>query len=71
MLAAAVAAFTRMFTPPFRTVLWKTLGLTLALLALAWLALDRLIVAYAVGATGWLATLLSLLTGFGLFVLLA
>jgi CysZ protein len=71
MISAAIAAFTRIFTPPFRTVLWKTLGLTLALLALAWLALDRLIVAYAVGATGWLATLLSVLTGFGLFVVLA
>ena len=71
MFAAAIAAFTQIFTPPFRAVLWKTLGLTVALLTLAWIALDRLIVAYAAGATGWLATLLSILTGLGLFFLLA
>ncbi len=71
MIAAALAALQQIFTPPFRTVLWKTLGLTVALLALAWGALDRLALHYAVGATGWFATALSIATGLGLFVMMA
>ena len=71
MISATVGAMQQIFTRPFRAVLWKTLGLTLALLALAWLVLDKFIVAYAAGAPGWLATLISVSTGFGLFFVLA
>ena len=34
MLAAAGQAFQELFTPPFRAVLWKCVGFTIALLAL-------------------------------------
>ncbi len=71
MISAAIEAFGQIFTPPFRVVLWKSLGLTLAILALAWAALDHLIVSYAAGALGWLATTISISTGIGLFFILA
>ena len=43
MIAAALAALNQMFTPPFRAVLWKTLGLTLALLAVIWVYLSQVL----------------------------
>src|SRR5947209_10458031 len=45
MFDAALAAASQILTPPFRTVLWKTLALTLALLGLVWIALHKLLVA--------------------------
>ncbi len=71
MLHAATDALSRIFTPPFRSVLWKSLALTLALLALAWVGLDRLVIHYANVTNPWLATALSLLTGLGLLFGLA
>ena len=71
MIADAFAAFEDMFSPASRAALWKSVGATLALLALLWAALDVFIVGHIVIAAPWLATLLSILTGVGLFVALA
>lgn len=71
MLSAATAAFAEILSPPFRAVLLKSLGLSVAILALAWAALERLIVHAAAGATGWWATALSIGAGVGLLFLLA
>jgi CysZ protein len=71
MLDDALAAFRQIFTPPFRAVLVKTLGLTLLILTLAWLGLDRLVLHFVSVQTPWVATLLSIVTGVGLFVGLA
>jgi CysZ protein len=71
MLDDALAAFWQIFTPPFRAVLVKTLGLTLLVLALVWLGLDRLVLHFVNVQTPWVATLLSIVTGVGLFVGLA
>lgn len=71
MLSAAIEAFERIFTPPFRSVFWKSLALTLALLALAWAGLERVVVHYADGAPAPLPTLISIATGLGLVFLLA
>lgn len=71
MIADALAALPQIFTPPFRRVLYKILALTLAILALVWIALDRFVIAYIAVPYPWLATMLSLLTGLGLFVGLA
>jgi CysZ protein len=71
MISDALAALPQIFTPPFRRVLYKILLLTLAFLTLVWIALDRFIIAYIAVPYPWLATMLSLLTGFGLFVGLA
>ncbi len=44
MLDDATKALTQMFSPPLRAVLWKSIGLALALIIVAGIALDRLIV---------------------------
>jgi len=49
MLDDAIKAITQLFSPPLRAVLWKTVGLALALIVVVGVALDRLIV-YLVGA---------------------
>ena len=69
MIAAAFDAVDQIFTRPFRAVFWKSIGLTLLLLGLVWLGLDRLVV----GATlhmpyAWLALGVHLLVGVGLVV---
>lgn len=71
MLDAALAAARQILTPPFRAVLWKTLALTLALLAVIWAFLHKLIVAGAGLTHPWAAAPLSLLSGVGLFLGLA
>jgi CysZ protein len=68
MLTAAVAAASEIFSPPFRSVMWKSLSLTLALLLLFWLGLDRLTLYWIGSADTWLSTILSFLVGAGLFV---
>jgi CysZ protein len=71
MLQAAIDAARQTFTQPFRSVLWKVLGLTLLLLALAWVGLDKVIIGYVAVPYPWLAMALSILTGIGLFLGLA
>ncbi|MHB2167381.1 sulfate transporter family protein [Alsobacter sp. R-9] len=72
----AIAALAQILSPPFRKVLWKSLGLTLALLALVWLALTRLLNWWLTGnhlvdSYPWLDAYAALLAGFGLVVALA
>jgi CysZ protein len=71
MFDAALAAASQIFKPPFRTVLWKTLALTLALLGLVWIALHKLIVAGIALPYPWAAAALSFIGGVGLFAGLA
>jgi CysZ protein len=71
MIDAALAALGQMFSPPFRRVLYKTLALTLALLALVFAALDTVAVHFIALPYAWANTTLSILTGLGLFVALA
>lgn len=51
MIDAAAKAIIQLFAPPLRAVLWKSIGLALALILAAGIALDRLIV-HLVGAGG-------------------
>ena len=72
MIGAAIAAMRQALSPPFRAVLWKVLALTVALLALAWVGLDKLLVGFIAAAPWpWLQTTLSVVTGIGLFFALA
>ena len=71
MLEAALASLRQILTPPFRSVLYKSLGLTLLLLALAWAGLDKLALSVAVVDHPLLRTLLAFATGAGLVVVLA
>jgi CysZ protein len=68
---AAIAAFNHMFSPAFRSVLFKTLGLTLLLLALVFAGLAKLVALWLVLPYPWLNTLLSVLAGLGLVIGLA
>jgi len=71
MIEAAFAALSQMFTPPFRRVLYKTLALTLALLAVVFAVLDTFAVHFISLPYAWANTLLSVLTGLGLIAALA
>ncbi len=72
MIRAALAAAEQIFSPPFRTVFWKSLGLTVLLLALLGIVAEKLVVAYiALPHAVWLATLLHVAAGLGLVVGLA
>lgn len=71
MLQAAIDAARQIFTPPFRNVLFKSLGMTFVLLALAWVGLDKLALSLLTADDGWLRTFVTLATGAGLVVVLA
>ncbi|MCX5580797.1 sulfate transporter family protein [Kaistia terrae] len=69
MLSAAWLALTDIWTPPFRAVLWKTLGLTLVLLIGIWFGLQALVVHFADWPSyPWINTSVAIVTGFGLIV---
>jgi CysZ protein len=72
MFEAAYAALLQILTPPFRKVLFKSIGLTLLLLALAWAGLDKLATSYlAAQQHPFLHSVLTMATGAGLVVFLA
>ena len=58
MLDAAVKALSQMFSPPFRTVLLKSIGLALLLIVLIGIGLNRLLVWLASAGEGWAESLL-------------
>lgn len=68
MFPSAIAALQQIFTPPFRRVLYKVLGLTLALLTLAWLGLSRIIDYYVNAPWPWVETAIQFFTGIGMFI---
>ena len=49
LLQAAVAALRQVLSPPLRRILWRSLALTVALLALLWFALTRFLSSYLQG----------------------
>jgi CysZ protein len=71
MLAAAIDSLRQILTPPFRGVLFKSLGLTLLLLAAAWAGLDRLALSLVAVEHPLLHSVLAFATGAGLIILLA
>ena len=66
MIADALAAFSETFSPPFRSVLWKVLGLTVALMVLVIVGLHHGLLALVHLPYPWLQTLVSVFAGFGL-----
>ena len=68
MIADALAAINEIFSPPFRRVMWKSLFLTAAILALAGVALDRLALSYVHVGPAWLGAVLSVVVALGLVV---
>ena len=49
LVRSALAAWREVFSPPLRSILWKSLALTLALMALVWFALTQLFSYYLKG----------------------
>ena len=71
LLSAASRALSQMLSPPFRSVLWKSLGLTVGLLVVAWFALEALVSTFLLPFLGpwpWLSTAVAFLFGAGLVV---
>jgi len=66
MLADAFDSFAQIFSPPFRGVMWKSLGLTAAILVLAGIGLDRLALSLMHVVPSWLSTVLSIVVALGL-----
>ncbi|WP_406855993.1 sulfate transporter family protein [Alsobacter sp. KACC 23698] len=70
---SALKALRQILSPPFRAILWKSLGLTVALLALIWAALTKLI-SYGLSSADilaqypWIGTYAAFLAGFGLVI---
>ena len=67
MLQDAIDSFVDIFSAPFRSVMFKSLALTLGVLILTGYALDRLALSFAHVEAGWLSTTISVLVGLGLF----
>jgi CysZ protein len=68
ILSIALAAFAEIFTPPFRRVLLKTLGLTFLLLVAVFAAAESALVHFLVLPYHWLATSLTLLAALALLI---
>lgn len=68
MIDDALAAAEQIFTPPFRAVFWKSLGLTLLLLVFFAAGAGQILTHLIHVSTGWLASLLHIATGLGLIV---
>jgi len=76
LIQSVFAAARDVFSPALRRILWKSIGLTLALLALVWVVLTRLLGVFLNGhhlseSYPILDTFAFFLAGFGLFVALA
>ena len=66
MLSDAFESFTQIFSPPFRRVMWKSVGLTAIVLFLLGLGLDRLASSLMPAAPAWLSWILSIAVALGL-----
>jgi CysZ protein len=71
MLENAFDSVADVFSPRFRRVTAKSLALTTAILALAWIGLRRLALIAVHVEPSWLATAISFVVGFGLAAALA
>jgi CysZ protein len=67
MLAAAGQAFQELFSPPFRSVLWKCVGFTIGLLVLLVIAIEWTF-GHFVQWPGWIETTIEWLGGLALVV---
>jgi CysZ protein len=71
MIADVADAFRQVWTPPLRKVLFKSVGLTLLLLAAAWAGSEYALDHWIVIERAWLRLLVNWLFGVGLFLLFA
>lgn len=70
MLSAAIKALKQVLSPPFRAVLWKSLGLTLVLFVALWAAVLFGLSWLTLTPWPWLDTIIDIIAGIGTLVLL-
>lgn len=68
IISLAFSAFAQIFTPPFRRVLLKTLGLTLLLLALVFVGAEAALAHFLTLPYHWLATSVTVLAALALLI---
>ncbi|MGO9389992.1 sulfate transporter family protein [Rhodoblastus sp.] len=68
MIDDAIASLREIFSKPFRAVLFKSLALTLALLAGLGLMLERVAIWVSAGGPPWLQALIEITAALGLFI---
>ena len=68
MISAAQLALSQIVSPPFRAVLWKSVGLTLALLAALWIVIQAVVLQFLVLPFPWMETAFSIASGLGLLI---
>lgn len=71
VVEAGFLAIQEIVSPPFRQVLFKSLAMTSAILALIWIGLDKLALSYILTSHPLLQTLIGYATGAGIFIFLA
>ena len=70
---AVSLTFKQLFSPPFRSVLWKSIGLTIALFIGMWFVLDALTTAFVIplmGTGSWTVTAISWVLGASLILVM-
>jgi len=68
MISSAQLALSQIVSPPFRGLLWKSVGLTIALLAALWIVIQAVILQFLVLPFPWMETVFSIAAGFGLLI---
>jgi CysZ protein len=68
MFNAARLALLQILSPPFRAVLWKSIGITLLVLIGGWFAIEALLSSLVAVPFAWLNTLIAILAGLGMIV---
>lgn len=69
MLSLAARSVAQVLSPPFRSILWKSLGITIALLAVVWIGIEWAVTYFIdIQAYPWADTAIGVLTGIGAFI---
>ncbi|WP_107989096.1 sulfate transporter family protein [Breoghania corrubedonensis] len=69
MLSLAMRSIAQVLSQPFRAILWKSLGITIALLVVIWLAIEWAVTYLVdISAYPWADTAFSVVTGIGAFI---
>ncbi|MEL6752235.1 MAG: EI24 domain-containing protein, partial [Pseudomonadota bacterium] len=71
LITATTTTLSQIFSPPFRAVLWKALGLTVALFIGLWFALEALVSVFLLPVLPpwpWLTTAFAFLLGGGIVI---
>lgn len=68
MIPAVMKTLEQFFAPEFRSVLFKSLALTIGLLLVVWAGLEAIISSFTFAPYPWLDWAIAVLAGFGLFI---